>query len=359
MVSLLCIGASCTFVAACDRGKTDAAPSASASATTASASASAAVAEPQRRKKRKPPPLVYVDGEVVGVLKYGELPVGFEATIVQRGQPFSIFNLARYLERLGVKLDDVKGVHLVGASRTAAITGDEIRRVKDQLHFKFAREFSGAPMVDWPDGRVEATTRIDRITELYVFVAKEAPSFDRPTKSFRWADGSEVQGVPHAKGAPITGARVYLDGRLLGSLDALRGQSGDGRRGEGRGAGRDSQKASHALAGFLKNLGAPLDALKAIDFVSRDDLTVGRLDAQAWAETREALRFELAQQGQAMRMHMPAPATPAPGLVDVSAVLLYSQSEPPARDVKAPKQRPGEGRGEGPGMGADDASNGD
>ena len=126
---------------------------------------------------------------------------------MQRGQPFSIFNLARYLERVGVKLDEVKGVQLVGASRTAAITGDEIRRVKDQLHFKFSREFSGAPMVDWPDERVTATTRIDRINELYVFAKKEAPSFDRPTKSFRWADGSEVQGVPHAKGAPITGAR--------------------------------------------------------------------------------------------------------------------------------------------------------
>ncbi len=346
-------------------------------ATTASVTASASVAASssaeapdelgaRRGQGNRSDAPVFVDGELRAVLRYGELPPSFEPTVVDRRGDYRICNVARYLEALGVKLDDVDALHLEGSGRTAAITGDELRRMKDKLHFTFSklRGTLGKPMADWPSEKVISTTRIDKIAGIHVFVNKPAPTWNATKKAFFWEDGKEVEGVPHlGEFEPIKAPRLYVDGKLFGFVESDETpkelvKTGDGRgtgkttdieveeehRGKRAGGGRKTGGTGGGqrilLAKYLAHRGVDLGAVTAVEIIG-EDRVLGRFDAKAWNAQLDQLTFGIPKRSsKALRLELPETATPYPGPVTAQAIAIYTTSKPPAREITQPKRRP-------------------
>lgn len=319
----------------------------------------------RNQRKRSDTP-VFVDGDLRAVLAYGELPVGFEPTVVDRRGDYRICNVARYLEALGVDLARVKALHLQGSNRTAVIEGDEVRRMKDKLHFAFSklRGTFGKPIVDWPSEKVISTTRIDKISGVQVFVDKPAPTWDPKKKAFFWDDGSAVEGMPHVGDfEPIKSARVYLDGKLLGFVkeedvpkDIIK--TGDGRgsgkktdvvtdeghQGENRGGGRKGGGTGGGkrivLAQYLAHLGVDTDRVTALEVIG-EDRVLARFDKDTWAANLETLTFGIPKRSsKRLRIELPEAATPYPGPVSAQAIVVYTKLKPTDREIAQPKRRP-------------------
>jgi hypothetical protein len=338
------IGALLALLLGCDNSGAEGgvASATSVSATAAVASAAASGEDVGRgtgrgggKRGKREARLAYVDGKVVGVLNYPELPPSFGPTILHRPTPSVLFNIAAYYETQGVDIDKVRALHLVGGGRTAAISGDEFRRFKDQLFFRFSKRYSGRPVMDWPDTRVDSTTRIDGVTAFQVFVEKEPPTWVKKERAFRFADGRVVEGIPYAEeqASAYRGTRVYVDGKLI---DALRRRD----LGELDGARIDDGSNRFRLKSYLEDLGVDTAKVKAADFVSGDRL-VGRLDADAWRASIDELTFRALKEGRGrMTMKMPSRATPTPGRVVVHAIVLYAAAAVPEREIRKPARRP-------------------
>jgi hypothetical protein len=365
------------LAAACDSQppQPDPQPVVTASASVANAGPPSSAARPpmddeegggRKRGERRVIAPVYVDGKMVAALQYGELPSKFKPTIVERVREYSLCNLADYLVALGVDLAKVRAVHLAGASRTAAIDGDELRRVKDKLHFTFSRKrgTQGKPMMDWPGTKVVATTRIDIVFSLQVFVEKEAPVWDRTKRKFLWQDGSEVVGVPYVENAqPLKAPRLYVDDQLVGLIEegglppevTRAGDSkgggkgekggehgrGDGKMmgkgagsgtGEGRGGGKGQGGGLRVLlAKYLAHRGVALDKVKAIDFIGGDRL-LWRLDGAGLGKRGDDLTFGVPKRGgKQLRMDVPAFDGSEARTLNVQAIIVYTKTTPPER----------------------------
>lgn len=323
--------------------------SAPATSATGSGSAAAPASKPQpARKKNRAVAPVFIDGQLRAVLTYGELPYGFEPTIVDREGDYTLCNIARYLESLGVDIAKVQGLQLEGGHRTAGITGDEVRDKKDELHFAFSRSRGtrGRPLVDWPARKVIATTRIDRIMGMHVFVEKTPPDWDKETRKYRWADGSEVEGVPYAKDfVPIKAPRLYVDGKLEGTIEdrdvpdnAIRSGDGGGKGGGNKGGGGGGKRVG--LAAFLKHRGIDPKTIQAVELIG-DDRVLGRYEHDAWEKHADAVTFRIpANDKKQLMMDIEEAATPFPGTAKVQAIAVYVKVEPKDRKVEAPQRRP-------------------
>jgi hypothetical protein len=169
---------------------------------------------------------VYLDGEPIGVLRYGELPAGLEPIWeVQRHRlPFRPgeevryretrtprFRITDYLRALGVRLDDVVELHLHGGRDNAVvITRDDLRRHPDDLLFKFAAEDWGKPIPIIRSIRLGTTFDDLRAMSIYV---KRTPPHVLADQTLE-LDGRPVHGIPY-HGEPLReGVRIYVDNRL-------------------------------------------------------------------------------------------------------------------------------------------------
>ncbi len=313
---------------------------------------------------------VYVDGELRAVLRYGELPPTFEPTIVDRRGDSTINNMVGYLTALGVDVSKVTGLHMEGSGRTAAITGDELRRHTDTLHFAFSKLQGtyGKARIDWPATKnIKTTTRIDKVAALHVFENKPAPIWDRAGRTFRWADGSKVDGTAYiGRREKIKSARLYVDGRLLGLIDDIDGLPAEVMHtGDGKGTGKATQNMASdeeeedeedapkpgdkggggggkkvLLAKYLAHRGVDLSAVKTVEIIG-EDRVLGRFSGALWAEYVPKLTFGTPKRKKRkLRLELEEPATPYPGPVLAQAIAVYTTVKPRDRKIALPRWRP-------------------
>jgi hypothetical protein len=171
---------------------------------------------------------VYVDGQPIGVLWFGELPEALEPVWLNDvmsldfapGDPgprektvrVRRYRLRDYLAAAGIAVDEISMVHIYGGRQfVAAVTGSELRRVGDRLYFGFGSQTSGKPLIYFP-ADLETNTSFDHISAVAVYIEREPPALlDSGEVAI---DGQRVDGIPYY-GEPLRGGvRVYKDDRL-------------------------------------------------------------------------------------------------------------------------------------------------
>lgn len=159
---------------------------------------------------------VYVDGEPLGIVKHGELPLGM--TPVWRGNdepgdPYTQrFRISEYLEKAGVDLRKIKHVHIYGGGlHILEVTGRDFRKHKDGFLFRFGQGRGGKALIHWPPDYKPNTT-FDKMSGISVYIDKKPPGLNEDGRAM--LDGKRAFGVPYF-GEPIRGGvRVYKDDRL-------------------------------------------------------------------------------------------------------------------------------------------------
>lgn len=307
-----------------------AAPAASAAPPTGSvASAGEPIPDDENRGKRRKfgDAAVFVDGAVRGVLRIRELPPRLQrhdATLVD-GRKVPRWRFAEYLQTIGVDLEKLREVHVLGGrGRTAVIPGAEIRRLKDELLFSFTRGATGGkPRLHWPKG-IQTNTTVDVVGAVSVYVAAAPPRYDKAERALFAADGTKIEGIPYAAAESIPkGTRVYRDGAYVGFVkkkllaDAL--LAPDATPAEPR----------FGLAKFLASIGADPARSRAIDLLD-GDAVAARLTPATWLAIKDRASFSVGagSRGRAA-FHVKDPPPGMPAELLVTAVLLH-ESAPPA-----------------------------
>ncbi|MEO8699887.1 MAG: hypothetical protein ABI867_07575 [Kofleriaceae bacterium] len=235
---------------------------------------------------------VYLDGQPIGVLRYGELPTGlapvwetqrhrlpfkpgeairYEETKVPR------YRITDYLAAVGVKLDDVVEVHMHGGRDSAIVlTREDLRRHPDEVMFKFAADTFGKPI---PILRaIKVGTRFDDLMALTIYVKREPPHLTKD-QTLELA-GIPVKGIPY-HGDPLReGVRVYVDNRLAAVL----------KRNQLTTAGQVRWK----LADVLRRQGVTTDKLARVELIHDE----ARTATLAWSDLEFA--FNAAASGEIM-----------------------------------------------------------
>ena len=195
------------------------------------------------RGSRGDRPAVYVDGEPISVLSFGELPIGLkpvwrtdqvsvEKEPGQDAPPSREVKLRAYrftelLAALRVNLTKVRELHVYGPKTTDAIvvSGAELRRRGRDFLFRFSGEVEGKPIPIVPP-RFGNRRSPDRITGVLAYVDKKPPRLV-PDEGFE-LDGRIITDIPY-RGEPLSGGvRVYLNDRL--AMVIKRRNLGDGLR---------------------------------------------------------------------------------------------------------------------------------
>jgi hypothetical protein len=173
---------------------------------------------------------VYVDGQPVGFLTFGELPIALKPVFVQDevsvnkppGCPEcpdrkkSSMRYYRFLDLMaayGIDVKKVKMVHVLApkASQTIAATGHDLQTplAKDFM-FRFGSLVGGKPLPHTPEGFGNEETP-DKLVSVMIYINRKPPTI---TPDGLVLDGVEQMGVPYY-GEPVRGGiRIYLDDRL-------------------------------------------------------------------------------------------------------------------------------------------------
>ncbi len=175
-------------------------------------------------------PGVYADGVLVGMLKFGELPVSTPVTWWEEEAsiPFSgkgpktkivkqrRYRFTDYFKAIGLDVEEIKEVHVYGGSKrlaSAIISGEDLRK-HDDLMFRFGGDVWGKPIPSCPSGVTDGRCP-DNLMAVAVYLKRKPPV--REGRYFVM-DGEVVEGIPYY-GEPIRGGvRVYLDGRLVTTI---------------------------------------------------------------------------------------------------------------------------------------------
>jgi len=177
---------------------------------------------------------VYVDGRPVGVVIFGELPIGLKPTWVveehsiefdygYKGQRTSKSYARRYrmtdfLKALGVDVARIKEIQVMGPKSTSVIiaSGKELRSKKGEgFMFRFGAITAGKPIPVVPDSFGNGV-QPDKMGAVFVYIDKKPPTLD-PEEGLM-LDGKPVDGVPYYGDPMKGGVRVYNDDRLTVAL---------------------------------------------------------------------------------------------------------------------------------------------
>jgi hypothetical protein len=172
---------------------------------------------------------VYVDGEPVAVLTFGELPIALKpvwrtdqvSVEMEPGQDapthretkIRCYRFTELLTALRIDLAKVRELHVYGPKPTDSIvvTGTELRRRGRDFFFRFAGDVEGKPIPIVPP-RFGNARSPDKISAVLVYVDKKPPRLI-PNEGFE-LDGRTITGIPY-HGEPMKGGvRVYLEDRL-------------------------------------------------------------------------------------------------------------------------------------------------
>lgn len=177
-------------------------------------------------------PGVYADGVLVGMLKFGELPVPMPVTWWEEEASVSFsggykgpktktvkqrrYRFTDYFKAIGLDVEKIKEVHIYGGGRrlaSAVISGEDLRKHND-LMFRFGGDVWGKPIPSCPSGVTEGRCP-DNLTTVTVYMKRKPPV--REGRYFVM-NGEVVEGIPYY-GDPLRGGvRVYLDGRLVTTI---------------------------------------------------------------------------------------------------------------------------------------------
>lgn len=178
---------------------------------------------------------VYVDGRPVGVLDFGELPIGLHPVWVKEKHSVEIepgskgptfkwvearrYRFTDYLKALGVDLRQVKELQMMGpkATEITVVSGAELRSKKAEgFQFRFGSLVGGKPIPVLPPNfgnRIQP----DKIGAVMVYVHRKPPVVKGDEGMF--LDGKPVDDVPYF-GEPMRGGvRIYFDDRLALQLE--------------------------------------------------------------------------------------------------------------------------------------------
>ncbi len=168
------------------------------------------------KKKRFGQSPLYVDGVPIAVVAYGELPAWLPTRPIKLGDGREVirFHLAEYFEALDIPVARIREVHMYGGrGRVAIMSGDEIRRLKNDLAFSFTEGDNGKMRMHW-DPRLQVSDTIDKVQAVAIYIDKKPPVWDRAKWGLVDDEGIEIEGIPYA-GQPMKGGvRIYLDGRI-------------------------------------------------------------------------------------------------------------------------------------------------
>jgi len=245
---------------------------------------------------------VYLDGEPIGFLSFGEMPITLQPTWVKdkvsQNKPANcpecpawkwsqqrFYKFTDYLKALNIPLAKIKVMHVYGPrlSQSVVCTGKDLQtKQAEGFMFRFGADIGGKAMPWVPEGFCNGKTP-DKISGVMIYINRKAPTVTR--------DGVELDGVPQTGvpyyGEPIRGGiRIYLDDRLatiikrqeLDPAKATKNSDGD---------------LQWALGQFLKDKG--IDASKIVEgWVIRDER---RKEKFAWKDM-EKMSFAASSQAK-------------------------------------------------------------
>jgi len=178
--------------------------------------------------------VVYVDGKPVGVVDFGELPIGLKPVWVAEEHSIEFeygykgprtrtsyarrYRVIDLLTALGVDVRKIKEIQVLGPKETQVIiaSGKELRSPKGQnFMFRFGAVTGGKPIPVLPDSFGNGV-QPDKMGGVMVYIDKKPPVLVQDEGLA--LDGKVVEGVPYY-GDPLRGGvRVYVDDRLSGAL---------------------------------------------------------------------------------------------------------------------------------------------
>jgi hypothetical protein len=265
---------------------------------------------------------VYVDGAQTAVLRYGEVP-----KLPNRGTALvPSYRLYDYLKAIGIAPERVKTIQIHDFSdRIASVDGTELTQNKDRFVFHFASGTTGVAETGWDTVGLKNGLVVHEMRKMNVLVTKEPPARDKDRLCVV-VGGRCSEEVAFQQAPPAKGTRVYLDGHLAGVV----------KRRIVTGAPAQSDKAddrAFSLAELTRSFGVDVAGLRAVEFVSGDDV-VGRAGAEAWTRHARDMSFTLAphQHGK-IRVRVPAEmqaqeGTPQDRDALITAVLLFRSMAP-------------------------------
>lgn len=173
---------------------------------------------------------VYVDGKPIGVLSFGELPIGLQPVWVEEQvsaekRPGSNdpgyrivkqrrYRFTDYLKVMGVPIAKVKEIHVYGPRFTESIiaTGKDLMSKKaNGFAFRFGGEVGGKPIPIVPTD-FGNDMGPDKASAVMVYVEKKPPTLVNQV-GFQ-LDGKTIDDVPYY-GEPVRGGiRIYEDNKL-------------------------------------------------------------------------------------------------------------------------------------------------
>ncbi|MCX5748214.1 MAG: hypothetical protein NT062_37625 [Proteobacteria bacterium] len=174
---------------------------------------------------------VYVDGQPIGFLTFGELPIALQPTwindkISADKRPHSndpgwkwahqrYYKFIDYLKVVGIDPKSIKEMHVYGPkfTQTVIVTGKDLQSpaAKDFM-FRFGVNVAGKALPHLPFNFGNGKTP-DKINSVMIYVKKAPPKLDVEAGVFM-LDGKEQLGVPYY-GEPIRGGvRIYMDDKL-------------------------------------------------------------------------------------------------------------------------------------------------
>ncbi len=174
-----------------------------------------------------------------------------------------------------------------------------------------------------------------------------------------WPDGKTVNEKPLPKSVEkINNPRVYLDGKLLGLVDASSLPPQASKTGDGQGTGKatdlvdpdDKGKPKknggsgggrrYVLAKVLEHFKVDGNGLTAVELIG-EDRVLARFDKASWSKHAAELTFGIPRRSaKVLRMDAPEGSTPHAGPITVQAIALYSKAKPAEREIAKPRRRP-------------------
>lgn len=195
-------------------------------------------------------PAVYADGVLVGMLKFGHIPVPLEPFWFEEEASLEFkpgdkgprtklvkqrrYRFTDYFEAIGVDVEKIKEFHIYGGNKrraAALISGETLRSQRDQFTFRFGGDVWGKPIPNCSPKEVPIRCP-DQLNTVTVYLEREPPV--RKGKDFI-LNGEVIYDIPYY-GEPIRGGvHVYLDNRLVTTIkrrkltdDSLSVQTPDG-----------------------------------------------------------------------------------------------------------------------------------
>lgn len=281
-------------------------------------------------------PGVYVDGEHVGSIYYGELPSTLAPVWLdsmesldfapgqkgptERLEKVRRYRIAEYLQAVGVKLEAINEVHLYGGGGAGIVLrGKDLVRARDKLLFGFGQDTGGKPLLYVPSG-LKVNTSFDQVHAIAVYIKRKPPRFDEQEGEF-YLDGKLVDGIPYFGVPQRGGVRVYRDDRLAGIIKRNKLAGGEGL------SEQVGDELRWKLLPVLRHLGIKTDDLARAHLVY-DERQQPPLDKQALATAY----FQASPQKSGQMLF-------GAGKQPTEAILLFSSSFA-GKQVARPEPRP-------------------